>query len=103
MTTPDPAAVGEEIASLIGRLRSSGSALAEAQRLVQLVMSLHGAALARLLELVGHNPGGPALLRQLASDPLVAGLLTLHELQPRAQAEQILQITPSSTAGAHGN
>jgi hypothetical protein len=102
MTTPDPVAIGEEIDSLIARLRKSGSASAEAQRLVQLVMSLHGAALSRLLELVRDNGGGEALLRQLASDPLVASLLALHELQPRPRDEQLLQITRPSTAEAHG-
>ena len=103
MTTPDPVAVGEEIDSLIARLRSSGSASAEAQRLVQLVMSLHGAALSRLLDLVADNPGGPALLRQLASDPLVASLLALHELQPRPHDQPLLQIARPSTAEADGN
>ena len=103
MTTPDPVAAGEEIDSLIARLRSSGSASAEAQRLVELVMSLHGAGLSRLLDLVRDNPGGPALLRQLASDPLVASLLALHDLQPRPHDEQLLQITRSSAAEAHGD
>jgi hypothetical protein len=102
MTTPDPVAIGEEIDSLIARLRSSGSASAEARRLVQLVLSLHGAGLSRLLELIRDNGGGEALLRQLASDPLVASLLALHELQPRPRGEQLLQITRPSTAEAHG-
>lgn len=103
MTTPDPVVVGEEIDSLIARLRDSGSASTEAQRLVQLVMSLHGAGLSRLLDLVRDYPGGPALLRQLASDPIVASLLALHELQPGPHDEHLLQIARSPTAGAHAN
>jgi hypothetical protein len=103
MRAPDPVAVGEEIDSLIARLRHSASASAEAQRLVQLVMSLHGAGLARMLELVRGSAGGEALLRQLASDPLVASVLALHELQPRPHDVPLLQITRSSTAETHVN
>jgi hypothetical protein len=103
MTTPDPVAVGEEIDSLIARLRTSAAASAEAQRLVELVMSLHGTGLARLLELVRDNAGGPALLRQLASDPVVASLFALHELQPRPDDAPLLQITRSSPAEAHAS
>jgi hypothetical protein len=100
MTTPDPAAIGQEIDSLIARLQSSPAA-DEARRLAQLVTSLHGAGLSRLLELVRDSAGGAALLRQLASDPLVASLLALHELQPVPRDEQLLQISRPSTADAH--
>ncbi len=102
MRTPDPAVIGQEIERLIAQLQGVESASAEAQRLVQLVMSLHGAALSRLLELVRGTVGGEALLRQFTSDPLVASLLALHDLQARPRDEQLLQITRSSGVEAHG-
>lgn len=103
MRTPDPAVIAEEIERLIAQVQGVESASADAQRLVQLVMSLHGAGLSRLLELVRGNGGGEALLRQFASDPLVASLLALHELQARPRDEQLLQIIRSSGPEAHGD
>lgn len=101
MTRPDPATMGEEIDSLIARLRDSATAYVEAQRLVQLVMSLHRAGLSRVLELVRSSGGGEAFVRQLASDPLIASLLALHELKSPSADDQLLQITRRPTSETH--
>jgi Fe-S cluster biogenesis protein NfuA len=51
--------------------------------LVQAVLDLHGAALARLLELLGQEgEAGCALLEKVARDGLVGNLLLLHGLHP---------------------
>lgn len=102
MSAPDPVTVGTEVEALIVRLRqSTGPAAAEAQRLVQLVMSFYGAGLSRALEIARAQPGGgEALLEQFANDPLVASLLALHDLQPRSPDEGLLQIVRPSKSHA---
>ena len=99
MSAPDAVAVGAEIEVLIASLReaSEPTAAANAQRLVQLVMSFYGAGLSRMLDIVRAEPGGAvALVDRLASDPLVASLLALHDLQPRSTDAGLIQITRSS-------
>lgn len=99
MSTLDPIAVGAEIEALIANLReaSGPGAAADAQRLVQLVMSFYGAGLSRMLDIVRAEPGGAgALVDRLAGDPLIASLLTLHDLQPRSADAGLIQVTRSS-------
>jgi Fe-S cluster biogenesis protein NfuA len=53
------------------------------QELVELVMSLNGAALERMLELVRAAPdAGAAVIQKLGSDELVGSLLVLYGLHP---------------------
>ena len=53
-----------------------------ASELVQSVLELHGAGLARLLELITHaGEPGQQILERLAQDDLVRNLLLLHGLQ----------------------
>ena len=103
MKAPDPAAIGAEIAALTARLGESTGpeAAAEAQRLVQLVMSFYGAGLARVLEIARAERRGPqALLEAFEADPLVASLFALHDLEPRLQTGGLLQIHTAPTS--HG-
>jgi hypothetical protein len=103
MNAFDPIALGEDIQRLVSRLGEAGSAsVADAQRLVHDVLSLHGAGLSRLLEIIRDEAGTEALLSRVASDPLVASLLALHELQPHLQAQPLLQIARSSTSQRSG-
>lgn len=96
----DPVAIGGEMETLIASLQeaSGSSAAADAQRLVQLVMSYHAAGLSRLLDVVLAEPAAGPLLDRLANDPLVASLLTLHDLQPRSPDAGLIQITRSPEA-----
>jgi len=85
MSRVDPAAIGGEIETLIRKMGALGDsqATAQAQELVRLLMSLYGAGLSRVLEIVRTEGGGPeALLDRLAADPLLASLLVLHDLHP---------------------
>ena len=70
----------EEIEKLVRELESlpDGAAKNAALVLVQLLMDLHGEALARVLELCGSEP----LVRRLAEDELVGSLLLLYGIHP---------------------
>ena len=62
---------------------ADASARADAQELLQAVLDLHGAGLARMLEhLAEAGEAGRAVLDALARDDLVGSLLLLHELHP---------------------
>lgn len=83
--TVDPAAIGVQIENLIAKMGTGGDAQssAQAQELVRLLMSLYGAGLSRMLDIVRTEAGGPqAVLDRLGNDPLVASLLVLHDLHP---------------------
>jgi hypothetical protein len=55
-----------------------------ARELVQTLLDVHGAGLARILEAVARTAeAGRPLLDALAGDELVAGLLLLHGLDPQ--------------------
>lgn len=85
MSHVDPATIGAEIESLIRKMGALGDsqARAQARELMRLLMSLYGAGLSRMLEIVRTEGGGPqAVLDRLASDPLLASLLVLHDLHP---------------------
>jgi hypothetical protein len=100
MSARDPMATAREIDSILEGLAGSEVASAEARRLVTLVMSLHTSGLTRLVELV-RGAGGGALLRQIAGDPLVASLLSLHDLDPLQTETPLLQIGGLSDKKAH--
>lgn len=105
MTARDPVAIAAEIEALAARVTDSAAsdAAAEAQRLVQLVVSWHGAGLSRIIDLLSDETGGrERLLERLASDPLVASLLALHDLAPRPGGEALIQIVRPSARHASG-
>jgi Fe-S cluster biogenesis protein NfuA len=60
-----------------------GRVQAVTRELVQALLDVHGAGLARILEAVARSGGaGQSLLDALAGDELVTGLLLLHGLHP---------------------
>jgi hypothetical protein len=73
-----------EVESLIEQLGKVADqrALASAQALVRAVLDMHGAGLARILELVGASKEGACLVEALGRDDLVSSLLLLHGLHP---------------------
>jgi Fe-S cluster biogenesis protein NfuA len=72
------------IEALLDSLSESGDpAVAErADELVAAVVTLYGAGLSRIVELVSAAPGGEQLVRELAADSMVGNLMLLHELHP---------------------
>src|SRR5579872_3259993 len=82
------------IEELLRKIESAAdpSLRANVQELVELVMSLHGAGLERMLDLI-HATGEPgeAIIRKLGGDELVASLLVLHGLHPLTLEARVLQ------------
>lgn len=85
----DSAALEGDLARIEATIRaldalSDPRAREQARELVQLVLDLHGAGLARLLELVGGaGAAGHSILDTLADDEQVRALLLLHGLHPQ--------------------
>ncbi len=72
------------------------SLLANVRELVELVMSLHGEGLERVLEMV--RAEGEALIERIGADDLVGSLLVLHGLHPlslEARVERAVEKTRS--------
>lgn len=80
--------LGERIEQLLARFaHGAGEHLrADAEALVRAVSELYGEALARLARLVRQVP---ALEAAALDDPLVAGLLAVHDLHPLSAAQRI--------------
>jgi hypothetical protein len=90
MTEDRPAESGfpermRRIDLLVAELEECGDPATQARSraLVQAVLELHGAGLARLLELASeHGEAGRALAESFLRDELLASLLLLHDLHP---------------------
>jgi Family of unknown function (DUF5947) len=92
MSLSDPVEIGAEIQLLIGRISASPSSVAvDAQRLVDLLMTMHGTGLSRIIELVHAEPGHRVLYEQMRRDPLVGSLLALHDVA--SPPPELIQIT----------
>lgn len=77
--------------------------LAAAEELVKVLMQFYGAGLEQLVT-VAQAAGGEALVNRLAADPLVGGLLALHDLHPvelRIRAKHAVD-TARRKLGSHG-
>jgi Fe-S cluster biogenesis protein NfuA len=76
----------DRIEELVTRIENTGDPAirAVAQELLQAVIELHGVALDRILDAVTDLPSGEVALKQIASDDLVANVLSLHGIHPVA-------------------
>jgi Fe-S cluster biogenesis protein NfuA len=75
----------ESIAELVRRIEAAAdpSVRADARKLVESLMSLHGAGLERTLELVSATGDtGQAIIDRLGRDEIVASLLVLYGIHP---------------------
>ena len=82
-----------QVESLIRELDAlqDESAKRSAVEAVQALLELHGEALDRLLELVAaKGEAGEVLIRELAADEMVGGLLLLHGLHPVSLEDRVL-------------
>src|ERR1700688_2123031 len=73
------------IEALLGTIESAAdpSLRATVQELVELIMSLQGAGLERMLELISYNgEAGESIIRKLGADELTSSLLILYGLHP---------------------
>lgn len=83
----------ERVERLAARLENAGDPeiRAAALDLVQSVVELHGAALARLVDSLLKNPGGERALAQALEDDLVSAMLMLHSLHPDDLETRVLR------------
>jgi hypothetical protein len=79
---------GERIAALIDDLGDIGGAPVRQrlEELVQRLIHLYGAALGRLLHILGGDRPDPEVRARLQADPLVSSLLVLHGIHPVPEA-----------------
>ncbi len=102
----DLKATGERIEQLLVASAASGPVAHErAEELVRIVVELYGAGLERMLDLI-HDTGrlDDEVLRRLADDDLVAGLLLVHGLHPYGVQERVEQalVKVRPYLGSHG-
>ncbi|MFD8542780.1 hypothetical protein [Streptomyces sp. NPDC059649] len=85
---PSAEEAGRRVEELLDRLthHADPETGAAAEELVRVLMDFYGAGLARIMHHLERTPDGtgplPALRTALLGDPLVAGLLALHDLHP---------------------
>lgn len=97
----DPAHVAERIDEVLDSLDPAARPAAE--ELVRLLMRFYGAGLEQIVAISRAGTGDGAVHR-LAADPLVGGLLALHDLHPvelRTRVEHALS-TAKRKLGSHG-
>lgn len=87
----DVQAVGDRVESLLAELGvlADPAARAKAEDLVRGLVELYGAGLERVVEILVEAEAGEEL-RRVAADPLVSGLLVLHDLHPLSTRERVV-------------
>ncbi|MDN5856990.1 MAG: NifU family protein [Pseudonocardia sp.] len=98
----DPAHVAERIEEMLAAMDEAGSRAGE--ELVRLLMRFYGAGLEQVVAIT-RAAGGDAAVARLASDPLVGGLLALHDLHPvdlRTRVEHAMD-TAHRRLGSHAD
>jgi Fe-S cluster biogenesis protein NfuA len=104
-TDLDAAGLANRIEELLdGIAETGGPQVAHAaEELVRVLMRFYGAGLEQVVSVVRAG-GGDAMVHRLAADPLVGGLLALHDLHPvelRPRVEHALS-TAKRKLGSHG-
>jgi hypothetical protein len=97
----EPAAVAERLEELLDRLDPRVRPVGE--DLVRLLMAFYGAGLEQAVETV-RAAGGDNLVQRLAAQPLVGGLLALHDLHPVPLATRVTHAVAAAKRklGSHG-
>src|ERR1700710_2611330 len=79
----DPGAVAGPIPELLDQLSTDAAPRAVGEDLVRVLMQFYGAGLTQMISIVRLG-AGDTMVHRMAADPLVAALLTLHDLHPVA-------------------
>jgi hypothetical protein len=89
----DARAAGERVETLIAELRAQSGprTAATAEELVSCLVELYGAGLGRVVGILARDEAGRGLLAELAGDPLVEGLLLVHDLHPLDTQARVLR------------
>jgi len=105
-TDLDAAGLAQRIEELLDKISAEGGpgVAFDAEELVRVLMRFYGAGLEQVVSIVRAG-GGDALVHRLSADPLVAGLLALHDLPPVPVAQRLDQAldTARRRLGAHGS
>jgi len=89
--------MGELVEQL--ELGADPSARAIAKELLESLMSLHGSAIERILEIVSESAeSGAAIIRECGNDELVGSVLLLHGLHPEPLETRIARALENSRA-----
>ncbi|HUI22287.1 MAG TPA: nitrogen fixation protein NifU [Methylocella sp.] len=81
----------EDLTAALGSA-SSPNASEAARELLELVLDLHGLALARLTSVVASAPDGGALTEKMIADPYIGAVLLLHGLHPQDPEVRLREI-----------
>jgi Fe-S cluster biogenesis protein NfuA len=104
-TDLDAAGLANRIEELLdGIAETGGPQVAHAaEELVRVLMRFYGAGLEQVVSVVRAG-GGDAMVHRLSADPLVAGLLALHDLHPVPVAQRLdhALATARRRLGSHG-
>ena len=104
-TDLDAAGLANRIEELLdGIAETGGPQVAHAaEELVRVLMRFYGAGLEQVVSVIRAG-GGDAMVHRLSADPLVAGLLALHDLHPVPVAQRLDHAldTARRRLGAHG-
>jgi Fe-S cluster biogenesis protein NfuA len=105
-TDLDPAGLAGRIEELLDRITADGGPGVghAAEELVRVLMRFYGAGMEQMVAIIRAG-AGDTIVHRMAADPLVAGLLALHDLHP-VPVEQRLEHAMDAARrklGSHGS
>jgi hypothetical protein len=94
----------ERLGGLVEKVRALQDPVARdsALELVQAVMDLHSEGLSRLMELTSEAEASGILLDQFGKDPVVSGILLLHDLHPVALETRVRRALEQPSLAVRG-
>lgn len=105
-TDLDPAGLAGRIEELLDAITTDGGPGVgyAAEELVRVLMRFYGAGLEQVVAIVRAG-AGETMIHRMAADPLVAGLLALHDLHPVALEQRLGHAldTARRRLGSHGS
>jgi Fe-S cluster biogenesis protein NfuA len=105
-TDLDAAGLAQRIEELLDKIGAEGGpgVAHDAEELVRVLMRFYGAGLEQVVSVIRAG-AGDAVVHRLSADPLVAGLLALHDLHPVPVAERLdhALATARRRLGSHGS
>lgn len=105
-TDLEPAGLARRIEELLDGIAADGGPAVgyAAEELVRVLMRFYGAGLEQVVAIVQAG-AGDTMVHRMAADPLVAGLLALHDLHPVPVAQRLEHAmdTARRRLGSHGS
>lgn len=104
-TDLDPQGLAERIEQLLDGITADGGPAVghAAEELVRVLMRFYGAGLEQMVA-IGRAAAGDTVVHRMAADPLVAGLLALHDLHPVPVGQRLEHALDAARRrlGSHG-